>query len=114
MRQAFNKLDADKSGVVELADIKEFYNAKQHPDVRQGKKTEDQVLGEFLDTFEHHHSMQNQKGRDGRVHFEEFVEYYNNVSSSIDNDEYFELMIKNAWQLDGHNRSYGRGWANEL
>jgi hypothetical protein len=24
------------------------------------------------------------------------------------------LMIKNAWQLDGHNKSYGKGWANEL
>jgi hypothetical protein len=49
---AFNKLDADKSGIVELNDIKQFYNAKMHPDVKSGKKTEDEVLGEFLDTFE--------------------------------------------------------------
>jgi hypothetical protein len=25
------------------------------------------------------------------------VEYYNNISASIDNEDYFELMIKNAW-----------------
>ena len=52
VRMAFNKLDADKSGIVDIFDIKQFYNAKQHPDVKAGKKTEDQILGEFLDTFE--------------------------------------------------------------
>jgi hypothetical protein len=38
---AFNKLDADKSGIVDILDIKEFYNAKMHPDVKSGKKSED-------------------------------------------------------------------------
>ena len=33
-----------------------IYSAKMHPDVRAGKKTEDEVLGEFLDTFEVHHA----------------------------------------------------------
>ena len=28
-----------------------------HPDVKSGKKTEDDVLGEFLDTFELHYSL---------------------------------------------------------
>jgi hypothetical protein len=34
---------------------------------------------------------------DGKVTFEEFVEYYNNISCSIENDAYFDLMISNAW-----------------
>lgn len=33
-----------------------MYNAKSHPDVLSGKKTEDEILGEFLDTFEQHHA----------------------------------------------------------
>lgn len=83
--------------------------------MRQGKKTEDEVLGEFLDTFEQHHAIMTEgQGRDQRVDFEEFTEYYNNISCSIDSDEYFDVMIKNAWQLDGHNKSYGRGWANQV
>ncbi len=72
------------------------------------------MLGEFLDTFEQHHALTHEGDRDGKVTFPEFVEYYNNVSGSIDSDEYFEVMIKNAWQLDGQNRSHGKGWANQL
>ncbi len=34
VRQAFNKLDADKSGIITLCDVKEFYNAKMHPEVK--------------------------------------------------------------------------------
>lgn len=33
------------------------YNCKQHPDVRSGKKTEDEILADFLDTFEQHHAL---------------------------------------------------------
>jgi hypothetical protein len=36
---------------------------------------------------------------DGKVTKDEFINYYGNVSSSIDNDEYFELMITRAWNL---------------
>jgi hypothetical protein len=55
--QAFNKIDKDKSGFVEISDIKGVYNASRHPDVVQGKKTEDDVLMEFLETFEAHHNI---------------------------------------------------------
>ena len=32
------------------------YSAKTHPDVLAGKKSEEEILGEFLDTFEVHHA----------------------------------------------------------
>ena len=38
---------------------------------------------------------------DGIVTLDEFIEYYRNVSPSIDRDEYFELMMRNAWHLPG-------------
>jgi len=44
---------------------------------------------------------------------EEFEEYYNNISSSIDNDQYFELMMNNAWKINEGDKTYGKGWANE-
>lgn len=55
--QAFTKLDKDRSGVVDYHDIKGVYNASNHPDVKIGKKTEEEILIEFLDTFELHHNL---------------------------------------------------------
>jgi hypothetical protein len=87
------------------------YNAKSHPDVRQGRKTEQEVLNEFLDTFQLHYSLldRGSGARDGTIELKEFMEYYRNVGASIDNDEHFELMLSNAWNLGG-SKSYGKGY----
>jgi Ca2+-binding EF-hand superfamily protein len=83
---AFKKIDKDGSGIIDINDIKGVYNASRHPEVKSGKKTEDEILGEFIETFEQHHSLNGGGVRDRRVTPEEFIEYYNNVSASIDND----------------------------
>ena len=54
VQQAFRKLDKNRNGVVELDDVRRVYDPRNHPEVRMGKKTEDDILGEFLDTFEIH------------------------------------------------------------
>jgi len=113
VKLAFGKLDKDGDGEITLSEIRTIYNAKQHPDVKSGKKTEDEVLGEFLDTFEDHHANHtgdhtlSQHG----VSYVEFLEYYNNVSMSIDDDRYWELMMTNAWNLN--NVSNAKGWSNK-
>ena len=112
VKQAFEKLDKTGDGILEIEDIKGVYNPRNHPDVRMGKKTEEEVLGDFLSTFETHHSIiKGGAGRDQRVTFEEFVEYYENVSASIDDDRYFELMMKNAWNFE--NRTFEAGWSGD-
>ncbi len=86
MNQAFKKLDRDGSGIVDINDIKGVYNAKQHPDVLSSKKTEEEILQEFLSTFEMHHNTSTASRGDFKITPEEFIEYYTNISSSIDND----------------------------
>lgn len=54
--------------------------------------------------------------RDFRVTMEEFIEYYTNVSASIDSDMYFSQMMNASWNLSGDATSYkkfDKGWANE-
>ena len=38
---------------------------------------------------------------DGLVTLKEFIDYYQTVSASIDDDSYFELMMRNAWHITG-------------
>ena len=42
---------------------------------------------------------------DGKVTLKEFQDYYTNVGANIPDDDYFELMIRNAWHIPG-----GEGW----
>ncbi|KAJ1431816.1 hypothetical protein B484DRAFT_448188 [Ochromonadaceae sp. CCMP2298] len=95
---AFEILDSDSSGVVEINDISAKYCADKHPDVISGKRSKEDILVEFLSTFD-------TIDKDGKVTPAEFIKYYGNVSSSIDDDDYFELMIRNAWHISG-----GEGW----
>jgi len=111
--KAFRIMDRDKSGVLSIDDIKGVYNAKKHPDVINGKKTEDEILGEFLDTFEAHYAMNHEGSRDGKITLDEWMEYYNNVSMSIDDDKYFELMMNSAWNFD-NSRVTKKGWGSEI
>jgi hypothetical protein len=112
---AFDMMDSDKSGLLEIEDIRAKYNAKKHPDVKSGKKTEDEVLLEFLETFEAHHNLYEGTESDHIITKEEWLEYYENVSVSIDDDKYFELMMANAWGFAG-NTTYNnkkKGWSAE-
>ena len=97
--QAFAILDRNGDGYISYEDIKGLYNGKQHPEVVAGRKTEQEVLGEWLETFEDHHNQFTEGKNDQIVTKEEFNEYYTNVSSSVDRDDYFELMMNNAWKM---------------
>ena len=70
-----------------------MYDASHHPEVIEGKKTPDEVFREFMTQWD-------TQEKDGIVTFDEFLEYYEGVSCSIDRDDYFELMMKRAWKLE--------------
>lgn len=109
--KAFKKIDYNGDGVLDINDIKGKYDASKHPDVKSGKKTENEVLKEFLETFEMHHNVMHGTKSDGMVTMEEFIEYYTNISANIDNDAYFDLMITNAWNLEGRNNTDNMAYA---
>jgi Ca2+-binding EF-hand superfamily protein len=84
---AYNVLDKDGSGQVTIADIEAAYDTSKHPD--SGIKTNEEILMDFMSVWETHK-------KDGIVTIEEFEDYYKDISASIDGDDYFELMIRNA------------------
>lgn len=99
VHMAFDLMDKDGSGVINVDDVREVYNARSHPQVVAGNMTEEQVLTELLDNFDVGGT------KDGQVTLQEFENYYSNISASVDSDDYFELMMRNAWHISG-----GEGW----
>jgi Ca2+-binding EF-hand superfamily protein len=95
VEKAFALLDRDGSGIVDFKDMASAYDTKAHPDVIAGKKTERDVLNEFMANFEKRGTV------DGKITKQEFMAYYNDVSSNVDRDDYFELMMRNAWHMSG-------------
>lgn len=87
------KLDINNDGQVTLDDIAKIYDASCHPDVVNGKKTPEDVYMEFMKKWDTQEA-------DGIVTLDEFFEYFKDVSACIDKDDYFELMMKQAWKLN--------------
>lgn len=92
--QAYAKLDRTGDGIVDMNDMLAIYDVSFHPKFKTGEMSKSDVLTEFMaqwDTVE----------KDGKITKDEFIEYYTDVSASIDEDDYFELMIRNAWHIAG-------------
>lgn len=96
---AFKKIDADGSGSLTVDDVANVYNASAHPDVVQGKKSEEKVLEEFLSGFE---GTSRSRG-DGVVTLKEFMDYYTDLSGSIPSDTYFVEMMARCWDVSKAN-----------
>jgi Ca2+-binding EF-hand superfamily protein len=94
VKMAFDILDKDGSGTVTVDDLVDRYDVTSNPAVKAGKMTRDQALREFLSNWD-------RLEQDGVVTLEEFEDYYKEISASIDGDDYFELMIRNAWRIAG-------------
>ena len=98
VNKAFSILDKDASGIVTTAEMSQTYDVSANPAVQSGKVTPQQAISHFMKHFD--------QNSDGQITREEFIENYEWVSASIDSDDYFELMMRNAWHIAG-----GEGWS---
>lgn len=94
VQMAFEKLDKTGDKMVTIEDLVDTYDVSFHPKFKSGEMSKADILNEFMAQWD-------TKQRDGKVSFDEFVEYYTDVSASIDEDDYFELMMRNAWHIAG-------------
>lgn len=93
IQKAFRKLDRTGDGEITVEDLYGVYDASHHPKYVSGEWTEDQVFLKFLENFD------TPGEPDGIVTYDEFTNYYAGVSASIDNDIYFDVMMRKAWKL---------------
>ena len=116
LKQVFNKLDEKEKGFITVGIIRHEYNPKGNPLVRQGKRDEDEILAEFLDVLEYHFNLLIEKNEDIDVNelevdFEEFCNFYKNISLCIEDDKYFEIMVLSEWGIQKEGKSlYQKTW----
>ena len=117
LKQVFDKLDNEEKGFITVGIIRHEYNPRGNPLVRQGKRCEDEILAEFLDVLEYHFNLLIEKNEDDidvnetKVDFEEFCNFYKNISLCIEDDKYFEIMVLSEWGIQKEGKSlYQRTW----
>ena len=117
LKQVFEKLDQKEKGFITVGTIRHEYNPKGNPLVRQGKRSEDEILAEFLDVLEYHFNLLIEKNdedidvNDIEVDFDDFCNFYKNISLCIEDDKYFEVMILSEWGIQKEGKSlYQRTW----
>mmetsp|Transcript_8642 Transcript_8642/g.7665 ORF Transcript_8642/g.7665 Transcript_8642/m.7665 type:complete len:196 (-) Transcript_8642:86-673(-) len=91
--RAFSTFDRDGSGNITVEDLADVYSVEMHPKYQNGELSKEEIFEGFLESF-------GDKNKDGVITKEEWVEYYSAVSSNIDNDDHFVLLMKNAWGLE--------------
>ncbi len=92
INNTFQKLDSGL-GYLDPVDVVESYNASGHPEVVSGQKSESQVFQDFLDSFD----LQSEK-----ISFNQWKQYYENVSQGVMDEEYFSQMMMKTWRLHGN------------
>jgi len=91
----FNLLDqaGDGNGALSVGDIEKAYDTSNHPEVKAGKLSAQEALRGFVESFEG-----DRGNHDGIVTMEEWLTYYEALSSSIDSDDYFGTMMTSVWR----------------
>jgi hypothetical protein len=94
IHQVFDKLDSQSKNSIRPDVLLENFNSNRHPEVSTGDKSADEVLQEFLDTFD--------VGtvKSGVITRDEFVKYYHNMYMVINDDSYMELILRRVWNLN--------------
>ena len=95
----FGEMDKNKTGYLPILFLKKVYNAKFHPDCFLRKKPENEVLDEFMFTFEVFCYLKG-LAADQEISYKDFVEYYSPISASIESDNYFDDILLGAWNIE--------------
>ena len=107
VEKAFEKLDKEKKGKISFDTIINSYDPYKHPQVLNGQRNAEEVLGRFIDIFEYHFNLLNQDKTDEEVTKEEFMDFYNYISACFFDDYDFENVTSRVWGLNA-NENFGK------
>ena len=117
VKKVFDSFNKNENGEVLMSEIKQKYNSARHPDVVKEKKNKEEIYGEFLDKLEifREYNDNLKSCFSTTMNFNEFVMFYNEISMNIKDDNLFDYLINNCWDLDrisGNNVNNNDIWNN--
>ncbi len=91
VKEVFSRLDRKGCGVVPVDTVLSNYDVTAHPAVASGFITQEVAIQHMVNMFA--------EGLEpnGKVTWREFMTYFGCMSVGIEDDAYFELLLRNAW-----------------
>jgi Ca2+-binding EF-hand superfamily protein len=90
---AFHKMDKEDVGVISMKTLKHYYDVHSNPRFTSGVQSEEAIVKTFIDHFEENNHV------NGEVTKEDFENYYAALSASVEDDTYFDLVIRQVYKL---------------
>ena len=92
--KAFLKFDIECKGVITPEALGEVFCTNNHPKVKTGEMSHDQVFTQFVSCFA-------DASKSGIfISRKEWNDYWECVSDNVQIDDHFVLLMKTAWQLN--------------
>mmetsp|Transcript_105798 Transcript_105798/g.183929 ORF Transcript_105798/g.183929 Transcript_105798/m.183929 type:complete len:514 (-) Transcript_105798:53-1594(-) len=93
VKDAYAKLESKANGgIVEVSDLQRNWNPHCHPEVQKGAITEVEAQEDFL-------RMWDITSADAYVTWEEFLDYYRDVSVAVEANDVFCEIVRCAWDM---------------
>ena len=118
IQNLFDKLRKGKEYVL-LNDIKKYFNPDKYPDVLEQKKRRDEIAFDFIDSLEifkeYNINLKNESIINGIMTYNDFENYFKEISLSIIEDKIFDYIINFCWEVDDklYNNGNKNGYQND-
>ena len=118
IQNLFDKIRKGKEYIL-LNDIKKYFNPDKYPDVLEQKKTSDEIAFDFIDSLEifkeYNINLKNESIINGIMTYNDFENYFKEISLSIIDDKIFDYIINFCWEVDDRLNNYGNknGYQND-
>ena len=110
IQKLFDKLKKGKNYVL-LNDIKKYFIPDKYPDTIEKIKSRDEVAFDFFDSLEvfkeYNINLKNENIINGIMSYNDFENYFKEISLSINDDKIFDYIINFCWDVDDKYFNYG-------
>ncbi len=115
IRKIFNSISNGRNEI-SFQELKSNYNSSRDPEVVARKKIPEEVIGDFSDNLEifREYNCNMSKSNNGYFCYDDFLKFYSQISFGISDNNYFEYLVNNVWNLDGGNANNFYNYGNNI